>query len=261
MSRDNGRWTCTLIGAIVLFLLPPLLSVGRMKILAAVVINEVYPKPSNETSEWIELYNTGTDPVPLEGWKLENTAGDKKTHIIASGSTIPANSFLTFYQSQTALSLYNEGDTVRLSDANNNPIDNQSYPSILGYNNSVGRNKDGGGSWTFCTSSTPNQPNNCPLPTNTPTPPPVGGPTQVPTNTPILLATATVTPARTVAPTPIPTSIVTFVPTHPPATAYPDLRQFALRWTLGVASLCIGVLALLALITGLYRKYKHRHEG
>ncbi len=42
---------------------------------ASVVINELYPKPSDEQSEWIELYNSGSESVSLNLWKLENTEG------------------------------------------------------------------------------------------------------------------------------------------------------------------------------------------
>ena len=97
---------------------------------AAVVINEIFPKPSNETGEWIELYNNGPNPASLEGWKLENTAGDKKTYIIGSGIIVPVNRFWTFDQTQTAISLYNEGDTVKLFKSLGRPDQSSGIPAF-----------------------------------------------------------------------------------------------------------------------------------
>src|SRR5450759_4214543 len=161
---------------------------------AAVVINEILPiygDPRDPSMEWIELYSTdpGPDPKSLNGWILQNAAGDK-FHIGAS-PTISPHGFLTFTASQMNLSFSIHGDTVQLFDEKSTLIDSQSYPGILGYGNSMGRSVDGSGTWTTCTTATFNTNNNCPQPSPTPTT--TSYPTATPTPKPI--ATATPTPA------------------------------------------------------------------
>ena len=232
---------------------------------AAVVINEIFPKPSNETGEWIELYNNGPNPASLEGWKLENTAGDKKTYIIGSGIIVPVNRFWTFDQTQTAISLYNEGDTVKLFKPNSDgwdTADSQSYAGTLGVNTSTGRSSDGGGAWTICAAWSKNLPNNCPppptmAPTVIPTSPPAGGPTPRPTDT--LPDTPPIPPATFIVSGNQSSPQVLGVASEKPI-SYADLKQFILRWTLGVVSLSIGIGALLILVISLYHKHKRRDE-
>lgn len=269
LPRVQLHWMGVVLGAIGLFLLSPLLPFRQSFVFATVVINEIFPKPSpDETLEWIELYNTGPDPVSLDGWRLENTAGDKKTYTIPSGITISENKFLTFSQTQTGINLYNEGDTVKLFDKDNHQVDSQSYPSILGYNNSMGRSIDGGGTWTVCASYTRNLPNKCPVPTPLPTP----LPTPVPTNTP----KPTMTPLPTF--TPFPTQPPPTSPIRPlelsqaqvlglsnqptpqaggPATRPADLTDYEKRLRLGGAMVLIAVVwALLVLVAGVERWLK-----
>lgn len=160
---------------------------------AAVVINEVFPKTDDATKEWIELYNTGSDPVSMDRWTLQNTNVPTQTFMMNASSIIQSNGFLTFMQSQTGISLNVNGDTVRLSDEKNNLMDSQTYPGTLGFNTSMGRSPDGGNSWTICNSVTYNQKNDCPIATPTLTPTPSDTPTPMPTATP------------TPPPTPIPT--------------------------------------------------------
>lgn len=173
----------------------------RIPVYAEVVINEIYPKPSDEVSEWIELYNTGPDTVTLDGWRLENSNGEKKIYQI-TGITIPAANFVRLNQSQTGIKLFNDGDSVHLYDGGGNEIDVQGYPSILGYNNSVGRSSDGTGVWTFCELATPNNPNACtpptlpltPVITETPAPTSTTTPSNTPTPDPTRIPTSTIVP-------------------------------------------------------------------
>lgn len=216
----------TLIGAMSLFLLFPLFSFGHSSVFAAVVINEIYPKPNDETSEWIELYNNGSESVSLNEWKLENTEGEKTSFIIPASRIIAPNGFLTFPRSETNIKLNDIGDTVSLYDIGNTRIDSQSFPSTLGVNTSVGRSTDGGGSWVICTTpATQNLPNNCPAPTSTPIPTPTMSPTNTPIPTeipppteiaPIVIATpptaailgAVSAPTPTHTPTPFPADVL-----------------------------------------------------
>jgi hypothetical protein len=167
---------------------------------AEVVINELYPKTDPASQEWIELYNNGDEAVSLNQWKLQNSNGEMKQFVLNASWIIPSKGFLTFTGAQTGISFSLSGDTVQLFDGNSNQIDAQGYPSILGYNNSMGRSTDGGGTWALCTTSTYNLPNNCPQPSPTLTPIPTMTP--VPTVSPL----PTDSPAPTL--TPIPTQQV-----------------------------------------------------
>lgn len=96
---------------LVLFLFP-------FPIFASVAINEILPNPSGastEESEFIELYNSGDSSVDLGGWKLDDeTDGGSSPYTIASGTAIPAKSYLVFEKSQTNIALNNTGDIVQL---------------------------------------------------------------------------------------------------------------------------------------------------
>jgi hypothetical protein len=222
---------------------------------AAVIINEIYPKTTDASQEWVELYNTDSQSVSLDRWKLDHTAGDAKSFIINASAIIQPHGFLTFTGSQTNINFSIDGDTVRLFDVNGAQVDNQSYPGTLGYNTSMGRNSDGSGSWAICTTATFNTNNVCPAPSPTATPIPANiptptlKPTAAPTPTPLLAsggatptqqtfgsflpspATAQVLGAVTIpsSPTPIPT---------PPI----DILQFKLSKS-GIAYFLLGIAA------------------
>lgn len=83
---------------------------------SGVYINEILPNPkgSDETDEWIELYNSNAFDVDLSGWQLQDRAGTIKTHSIPSVTMILANGFLIFGRPDTKIMLNNEGDGVSL---------------------------------------------------------------------------------------------------------------------------------------------------
>lgn len=177
-----------------------------------VVINEFLPNPSgpsNEDTEWIELYNASPSTVDLSGWKLDDIDnGGSSPYVIASGMSIPASGFLYFEKSQTNVGLNNTGDTVRLIDSSGSVVDNYSYSSTT-EDVSIGRTSDGGGLFVTCQSSTKNATNVCSEPTPTPTSAPIPSltptvathPTLNPTLTP--KATTKINPTITSAPTKI----------------------------------------------------------
>ncbi len=77
-----------------LFLLLLFLSLGRSTAFAAVVINEMYPKYADPAWEWVELYNTGSESVSLDRWKLAHTAGDGEPFILNASAVIQPHGFL-----------------------------------------------------------------------------------------------------------------------------------------------------------------------
>jgi hypothetical protein len=256
-----------LIGALWLFLFSPFFT--NNSVYAAVVINEIFPKTSDVTWEWVELYNTGSESISLDRWKLDHTAGDAKSYILNAGAIIQPHGFLTFYGSQTTITFSIEGDTVRLFDVNGALVDNQSYPGILGYNTSMGRSSDGGGSWAMCTTATFNTTNDCPQPSPTPTPIPTStstpSPTPLPTNTPT--PTPILTPTRqtfgSLLPSPTETRVLGVANgISPTPTPTADVLQFAVSKTriayilLGIAATALSLMVILWIRGRLMRKKK-----
>ncbi len=248
-----------------LFLFFPLATSSMPQAVAAVVINEIFPKPvPDETAEWIELYNTGPDQVSLGNWRLENIKEPKGTFIMSASVQIPVGGIVALYQSQTGIKLNDEGDEVKLFNPENNQMDSQSYPSTLGFNNSVGRSTDGSGSWTVCEKYTPNHLNDnfCPAPTSAPTPTSTPTPTRSPTQIP--------------SPTPMPTLLPTLTPTSPPEptrlVTQPQVLAAIMDLTttpvdkipdnsrlLGVVALLTGIgLGFVALIGWLVNRHRHQ---
>lgn len=89
---------------------------------AAVVINELFPKTEHADEQWIELFNTGSEPVSLDRWKLQGTTG---TFTMNASAIIAPLNFLVFRRTDTGITLAISGDTVRLYDEKNTLIDSQ----------------------------------------------------------------------------------------------------------------------------------------
>jgi len=86
---------------------------------ARVVINEVFPNPSgssSEPTEFIELFNLGTESVTITGWQISDTQGAVKIYTVSEG-TLDPGVYLSFRRSTTGIALNNTGDGVELKDA------------------------------------------------------------------------------------------------------------------------------------------------
>ena len=113
-----------------------------------VVINEYLP----DGAEFIELYNRGSAPVDLSGWKLDDiTNGGAAPYSIPAGTTIGPGAHVVFTRS---FGLNNGGDTVNLIDSTGTVVDSHSYNSSTP-NVSVGRAADGSAEWTTYAAPTP----------------------------------------------------------------------------------------------------------
>jgi len=137
----------------------------------AVRINEFMPAPARGQNEWIELHNSGTTPVDLRGWTLEDANGRPKKIT----GTIPANGRLVIQKGRGGFgfALNNKGDIIKLK-AGNTLIDQVYYGDKSGQTTntadrapeprqgySIGRYPDGTGAWSIMT-PTPGQPNQKP---------------------------------------------------------------------------------------------------
>ncbi len=63
-----------------------------------VVINEILAHSHAGNPDWIELHNTTNNPINIGGWFLSDSGSLLKKYKIASGTTIPKNGFLVFYE-------------------------------------------------------------------------------------------------------------------------------------------------------------------
>lgn len=131
-----------------------------------VVLNEIFPHPfaaaaTPKDREYIELYNNGSTPVDVLGWKISEISGStEKFYTIVpsatstsqmqpfgSGTIIPANGFLTLvFKTAGATNLNNDGDTVKLYDDSNTLLDAHTYPNTVAGKSHV-RYPDGIGYW------------------------------------------------------------------------------------------------------------------
>ena len=75
-----------------------------------VLINEFVSKPTSPNPEWIELYNPTGGDVSLDGWTIEDGAGNSLANL--NGKTLPVNGYLVFNFSNK---LNDGGDIIYLS--------------------------------------------------------------------------------------------------------------------------------------------------
>ncbi|MDD5110326.1 MAG: lamin tail domain-containing protein [Patescibacteria group bacterium] len=177
----------------------------------SVVINEFCADPASGQKEWVELYNAGTLPAKLDGWKLMEGAGAKKT---ISGE-LPAGGFLIV---EPAGSLNNDGDHILVLDEGNVVINEVSYgnwnDAHIADNaptgesgQSVARRRDGAvtnsslADFAVTANMTPGAPNAIatPTPASTPAATPTPSPTATPTPLPSPTPNAPPLPASTIA--------------------------------------------------------------
>src|SRR3990167_9326061 len=147
---------------------------------AVVVINEF---SSGTTSDWVELFNNGAEPVDLTGYRLRDSTTSNKKDL--SGSLGPGG-WLSFGFSNY---LNNSGDVVKLVQIvgeSETGIDEVSYgeesdicaPAAA---EAVGRKPDGVGSFVRLAAATRDAANvadELPCATPTPSPTPTATPTQ-----------------------------------------------------------------------------------
>lgn len=171
---------------------------------AVVVLNEVSPRTS---PEWIELYNTGPDPVDLTGWYYLDAASNRKN--IDAPEPVGAN---TYYLSTPYTSwLNNDGDSLYLYDNSDNLIDSLQFGQTKA-DTSVARVPDITGSWLLDQPQTALASNAAPTPTPSASPSPSPVPSPSPSPLPSAAATAQSPVTPTPSPSPSATPIVAFSP-------------------------------------------------
>jgi hypothetical protein len=117
-------------------------------------LNEVLPAPgtvdwdgdgaANELDEWIELYNAGSEPVDLSGWLLDDGEEGSEPYPIVSGTVLLPGELAVFYRQQTGITLDDDGDQVRLSDADGTAVDAVILDALAG---DASYSRDEAGDW------------------------------------------------------------------------------------------------------------------
>jgi competence ComEA-like helix-hairpin-helix protein len=103
-----------------------------------ILINEILPSPAgtDETGEWIELYNSNNFSVDLTDWKIKDIKGTPTTYAFPKNTEILALGFLVLKRPDTKITLNNEEDGLNLVSPDgkivdfveyNKAIKNQSY--------------------------------------------------------------------------------------------------------------------------------------
>ncbi|MBI5296881.1 MAG: lamin tail domain-containing protein [Chloroflexi bacterium] len=132
------------------------------------VINEFMPRAGFDWNqdgkvdvfdEFIEIANLGPLDINLNGWKLDDAAGQGSSPYTIPSKTLKVGERIVFYASQTNILLSDGGDTVRLMNPNNVVKDAQTYSVIKIADQSWCRLPDINGSWFMDCFPTPNQRN------------------------------------------------------------------------------------------------------
>jgi hypothetical protein len=168
-------------------------------------ISEFYPAPLPGESEWVELYNAGTNQAVLSGWTLEDQLSTPSTIFSFTNQVIEPNSYLVIVLSSAKLN--NATDGITLKNPQTATVHSISYEgSSPGSSWSVAA-----GGELYLTAPTPgsvNAPQPMPSPTPEISPPPNASASPVPTPSPNPTATpTTTTPLTAEAERPLPTDI------------------------------------------------------
>jgi hypothetical protein len=78
-----------------------------------IYLNEVFPNPTDDQPEWVELYNGSNFEVDLQGWSIDDIENGGSSPIILAGVIQPHQLFV-FDMTKTIFN--NTGDNVRLID-------------------------------------------------------------------------------------------------------------------------------------------------
>lgn len=130
-------------------------------VVRAVEISEIawMGTSANANAEWIELHNSGSEPVSLSGWRLEGASAPK---ITLAGSIAAGGYFLLERTSDATVpdisadliytgALANTGDTLTLRDAAGNVIDQvvggANWESVGGDNTTKHTAQKSGNAW------------------------------------------------------------------------------------------------------------------
>ncbi|KKR05427.1 MAG: PKD domain-containing protein [Candidatus Peregrinibacteria bacterium GW2011_GWC2_39_14] len=126
----------------------------------SIVINEFMPDPegTDTNNEWIELKNTSSEAINIQGYKLDDIEGGSSPYAFPS-TTFQPNEIKAFYSNVTKITLNNDTDRVRLFNAEGTTIDEILYEKPES-GKSFAQNSQN--QWSATTIPTPNAENQFP---------------------------------------------------------------------------------------------------
>jgi len=100
---------------------------------SGIIINEILPSPegTDETGEWIELYNLNNFEIDLNGWEIRDTVGTSKTYIFPREVKIGALGFLVLKRTNTKITLNNDADGITLISPDGKNMDFVEYTQAV----------------------------------------------------------------------------------------------------------------------------------
>lgn len=116
-----------------------------------IYLNEILADPTEDdaTNEFIEIINTGSDPIDLRGWKLDDARADDGAYLFDNDQlnyVLEAGQYLTLFRPETRITLNNDQESVSLFNADGQSVDFAEFGS-LGSGNSWGRDPDAFQTW------------------------------------------------------------------------------------------------------------------
>jgi hypothetical protein len=130
-------------------------------------MNEFLPHPqtdwnedgtANVGDEYIEIINVSPDNLNVAGWKLDTGINSIKTFTLPDMILQPRQ-IVTFFSTQTGLSIRDGGGTVRLLRPDGRIVDAYTYPAVELADLAWCRLPDGNGGWGFICRPSPGRPN------------------------------------------------------------------------------------------------------
>lgn len=119
----------------------------------SIIITELMPNPegSDIEGEFIEIKNTGSNNIDIDGWIIGDSS--ERRYTIDSENLISTilkpNTYKTLYRSTTKIALNNSGgDSVKLFTPNNSLIDEITYTDDAQEKTSYARHTDNSWEWT-----------------------------------------------------------------------------------------------------------------
>lgn len=128
--------------------------------LMAPMITEALPNPvgsgNDAVDEYIEFYNPNTVSFDLSGFSLQVGTTTLHNFSFSAGTSLPPQSFTTFYSDTTHLSLSNSGGQIKLLDPSGNTL---STTGVYGSANDGQAWALANGKWYWTSETTPGEPN------------------------------------------------------------------------------------------------------
>lgn len=120
-------------------------------------ITEFMPDPEgSDDAEWIELFNAGTEPITLDGIKLDDEEGGSRGYTVSDDTPLEPGAYRVFGRQDTKIALNNTSDAARLFDPFDQLLVSIPYDDVTeGASYAVDKNN----AWRWTSTPTPGDPN------------------------------------------------------------------------------------------------------